>query len=252
MHIYTLKDESDDNNFTYLICGATEAAVVDPGNAELVIDALRVEDLPLAHILVTHHHVDHTAGCRELKDAYGCDVIGPDDMRLPCLDLVALDGEDVEAGPALFRVLSVPGHTRTHVAFHSPALGAVFTGDTMFTAGCGRVFEGRHEDLLCSLQRLAMLPDTTRVYGGHDYIRKNLDFSRRVDPGNPHIVTLLQMLEEHMWDGEAIAPLSLRAEKLVNPFLRCGSEGLRNGVGLPNGSELEVFRRLRDMKDRSE
>lgn len=252
MHIYTLRHESDDSNFTYLVCGATEAVAVDPGDAELVIDALRVENLPLAHVLVTHHHADHTAGCRDLKDEFGCDVIGPDDLRLPCLDIVAADGEDVEAGPARFQVLAVPGHTRTHVAYYSPSLAAVFTGDTMFTAGCGRVFEGRHEDLRRSLQRLAQLPDITRVYGGHDYIRENLEFSRHVDPANPHVGTLLQMLEEHMWDAEAIAPLSLRAEKLVNPFLRCGAEGVRHAIGLPRGSEAQVFRRLRDLKDRWE
>ncbi len=229
--------------------------VVDPGDAAPVIAELSGRGESLAAILLTHHHPDHIGGVDGLLDWSGANVpvIGPYDSRIKRLTRRVADGERVElANLGLeFTTLAVPGHTLSHIAFYGH--GALFCGDTLFSAGCGRLFEGTPEQMNASLNRLRDLPAQTRVYCGHEYTAANLRFALTVDPGNE---------EARRYDGRVAAlraadapslPSTIAIENRVNPFLRCDSPVIRAAAAARAGRSLaapaEVFAVLRAWKD---
>ena len=211
------------DNYIWLMHGRdpTCVAVVDPGDATPVETALEAGGLTLEAILVTHHHADHTGGIETLLATRDVPVFGPQNERIPDLTvpLAAGDRADLETLGLAFDVLDVPGHTAGHIAFYGH--GALFCGDTLFSAGCGRLFEGTPAQMLASLDALAALPDDTRVYCAHEYTLSNLKFARAVEPENTAIAEYTGRAEQRRRADEPTLPSTLGLERKVNPFLRC-------------------------------
>ncbi len=237
------------DNYIYVAREGRSAAVIDPGQATPVLSVLQRFGATLEVVLLTHHHTDHAAGCRELKLATGCRIVGPDDRRVPGLDQSVRGGEDIPFGSAAFRAVAVPGHTRTHVAYFAGGVPAVWTGDALFACGCGRIFEGTPEDMWRAMLRLRELPDETLLYGGHDYTMENLEFAAHVDPGNAAVrERLAEYAARSAEDRDR--PSTMGLEKATNPFLRADTIEMRKAMGLAFGSPAEILGELRRRKDR--
>ncbi len=228
-------------------------AVVDPGDAAPVIEELRRSDLQLAAILLTHHHPDHIGGVPELLRLAEVPVIGPKDERIATRSQTAVEGQEIEL-PELglaFKTLEIPGHTLSHIAFWGH--DAVFCGDTLFSAGCGRTFEGTAQQMNTSLERLRALPPHTQVYCGHEYTASNLRFARAVEPDNGACADYQAQVTRLRANGEPTLPSTLALEIQVNPFLRCDTPAVRHAAQQKAGSALtdnaQVFGVLRAWKD---
>lgn len=224
---------------------------VDPGDAGAVLDYARQNHLGLDAILITHHHADHAGGIPELLRAFpNAAVYGPLDPRIPGLTKVVRDEDIIHVGPCDFRILSIPGHTSSHIAYQEPSHQWVFCGDTLFSAGCGRVFEGTMTEMQQSLHKLRALPDATKVFCGHEYTRNNLRFATLVEPDNNQIKVYASHLDAHK--GEISLPSTIGLEKQVNPFLRTDL-GLMHEFAEENGIDcrdsLAVFTAIRQAKD---
>ena len=238
-----------EDNYIYVLASAGAAVVVDPADAAPVLRVLKQLNAKLTHILVTHHHFDHVAGAAELKRASGCVVIGPDDPRIGALDEAVSDGEDVEAGPWSLKVLSTPGHSHTHISFYAPGFGLLWTGDTLFAGGCGRLFDCPPELMWSSLQKLARLPDATQFFCGHEYTVDNLRFASEMEPSNPDVAARLLAAVAARQDGKPTLPSTIGLEKKTNPFLRLRSPELRSKLTMADATDLAVFAELRRRKD---
>jgi hydroxyacylglutathione hydrolase len=233
--------------------GSMRALVVDPGDARPVLEALQAAGLALDTILVTHHHADHVGGVAELVAATGAQVFGPATESLPFACQGVRGGEHVVI-PSMgldFEVIDVPGHTAGHVAYHGH--GVLFCGDTLFSGGCGRLFEGTPTQMLGSLDALAALPDDTRVYCAHEYTLANLRFALQVEPGNADLQAWqheAQALRQH---NRPTLPTTIAREKRVNPFLRARSPAVRRAAEARAGHSLsapaDVFAEIRRWKD---
>jgi len=239
------------DNYAYLVTDAGQGvfAVVDPSEAEPVIKALG--ERKLTHILNTHHHPDHTGGNLALKERYGAVVVGPekDRERIPGIDVGVSEDAPWMFGKHVARILEIPAHTKAHIAFHFPDDGIVFTGDTLFSMGCGRLFEGTPAMMCASLAKLMALPDETRVYCGHEYTFNNGRFAVTLEPGNTALQTRLRDVEARRARNESTMPTNMALEKRTNPFLRTGSAEIRRSVGLVEASDAEVFAEMRRRKD---
>lgn len=236
------------DNFIYLIHDSGLAAVIDPTESKSPIATARTLGLELELVLLTHHHADHTGGCPALKRA-GCTIVGPADQRFSHLDRQVSDGDHIALGSGAFEVISVPGHTNSHVAYYSPRDSLLFSGDTLFACGCGRLFEGTPEEMWNSLQKLRKLPDKTQVYSGHDYTLENLEFAADLDPDNTTIRAWLAEVRDRIQAGLPTVPSLLGREKAANPFLRADSEGVAEAVGLAGSPSFKVFAEIRRRKD---
>lgn len=228
-----------------------QALVVDPGEAAPVEHALAKRRLRLHAVLLTHHHPDHVAGAAALRAHHAVPVYGPHDPRVDGIISHPLgDGDDVslEAPRAQFRVLAVPGHTLSHIAFAGE--GLLFCGDTLFSLGCGRLFEGTPAQMLASLDRLAALPGDTRVCCGHEYTAANARFAAEVDPANPALHVRIREVAALRAASEPSLPVPLASEQACNPFLRVDSEALIDW-GQQRGATERVarFAALRAAKD---
>lgn len=244
-----------DDNYIWLIGtpGSRQVAIVDPGDADPVIEVLEREVLEPLAILITHHHGDHTGGVAELVERYSLPVYGPARERIPALTHLVSEGDTVELEPLglEFRVLDTPGHTRGHVCYVGH--DALFCGDTLFTAGCGRLFEGSTEQMTESLSKLAALPETTLVYCAHEYTAANLRFALVVEPDNPDILARRDEVARRRARHESTVPESMLVEKKTNPFLRCGVPAVvaaaERFAGKRLGSLAAVFGTVRHWKD---
>lgn len=250
LHLTPIPALSD--NYIWLLADANgNAVIVDPGDAEPARRALREHGLRLRAIILTHHHPDHTAGVGELVDQ-GVSVYAPLDERIAHATHRVADGDLVElAAPAVsLRVIAVPGHTRSHVSYVGE--GMLFCGDTLFSLGCGRLFEGTPEQMLASLDRLAALPGTTRVCCGHEYTAANGAFALDVDPANAALRERLAEVHALRADGRPSLPSTLASELDCNPFLRIDCTALRQrfDADLADPDDrIQRFARLRAAKD---
>ena len=237
------------DNYAYLVSdpAAGLCAVVDPSEAAPVEAAL--EGRRLTHILNTHHHWDHSGGNRELKEKFGAEVVGPekDRSRIPAIDVGVDEAGGWRFGEYAVRILEVPAHTKGAIAFVFE--GAVFTGDTLFALGCGRLFEGTPEMMVQSLAKLAALPDETRVYCGHEYTLANARFAMTLEPGNADLAKRFREIEALRAKGAPTVPSSIGLEKRANPFLRTTSAEIRVALGMETAGEVEVFAEIRRRKD---
>lgn len=238
------------DNYAYLVCrqGRREAVVIDASAAEPVLAALHRERLELAAVLSTHHHFDHVGGNEELRERFGVPVhaFRGDRGRVPAQTHDVDDEATFEVAHLLIRPLHVPGHTRGAVAYCVD--DAVFTGDTLFVAGCGRLFEGTADQMAASLtDKLGVLAPETRVFCGHEYTVANLRFAAFVEPDNPAVARKLAWAQEQMDADRPTVPSTIEDELATNPFLRCAEPTIVDRFG--PGTLAEVFAALRSAKD---
>ena len=211
------------DNYIWMLHNGRQAIVVDPGDSAPVLEALQKLGLELQAILVTHHHADHVGGVDAVREATGAAVYGPARENIPEPLQRLAQGDTVDALGLRFGVIDVPGHTAGHIAFYCPDVdGAplLFCGDTLFSGGCGRLFEGTPAQMLGSLDQLAQLPDDTRVCCTHEYTLSNLKFARAVEPGNVALLNYITACEALRADGQPTLPSRLDVEREINPFLR--------------------------------
>jgi hydroxyacylglutathione hydrolase len=228
-------------------------AVVDPGDAAPVEAWLDAHpDWVLSDILITHHHHDHVGGVERLKHISGATVYGPASENIPARDVALKDNDIASVLGWEFDVYAVPGHTLGHIAYYHH--GLLFCGDTLFAAGCGRLFEGTPDQMHHSLSRLAALPEDTLVYCTHEYTLSNLKFAAAVEPTNADIAARLEKVTQQRQNGVMTLPSTLALEKLTNPFLRTAETLVKQKVderaGAQNRAPSEVFAALRAWKDK--
>lgn len=243
------------DNYIWMINRPDEpyAVIVDPGDAQPVLKALDHYQLRLCAILITHHHYDHCAGIGKLLEHFTVPVFGPAKESVKGVTH-SLKGNDKIECPHInlaFHILDIPGHTKGHIAYY--AQNMVFSGDTLFTGGCGRLFEGTDEQLCNSLQSLANLPDDTFVYCGHEYTEGNLQFASLVEPNNQNLKQRLKNVEELRAKNLPTVPATLASEKQTNPFFRYENpeiiQAIEHYAGNKLKSSLEIFSGLRRWKE---
>ncbi|HVI26536.1 MAG TPA: hydroxyacylglutathione hydrolase [Xanthomonadaceae bacterium] len=239
------------DNYIWTLAAGDGAVVVDPGEAGPVLAAAEAGLRP-ALLLLTHHHADHIGGAAALLERWpGLPVYGPDDDRIHLPFTRVADGDVVDCPPWRFQVLAVPGHTRSHLAFVGH--GHLFCGDTLFSLGCGRLFEGSPAQMLASLDRLSALPDDTRVCCGHEYTLANAAFARVVDPDNPALRRRTEDAAAMRQADRPTLPSTLAGERACNPFLRVDATPVRAAIaahlGQPPADRVEAFAALRRWKD---
>ncbi|MGQ3887699.1 hydroxyacylglutathione hydrolase [Legionella sp. CNM-1927-20] len=239
-----------DNYIWLLIDTMGNVICVDPGEAKPVMDYLKRTGFSLKAILITHHHMDHIGGVDELCRANPKTIVyGPPDTRIPLVQHTLLNNDIVELNPWYFQVLNIPGHTSSHICYFETNKQLLFCGDTLFSAGCGRVFDGTYEQLLSSLTLLKELPEATKVYCGHEYTRQNLRFAATVEPNN---LVIQKYQRELNHSGACSLPSSIALEKQINPFLRINEPQVRNYAkmhGCDSDEPLAIFKQIRFNKD---
>ncbi len=237
------------DNYAYCIACGMDAAVIDASDARPVLDCLERRHLALRMILSTHHHADHTGGNIVLRKKTGCRIMGGD-RRIAGINRLLKDGEIVTEGAFTAEAIAVPGHTAGCMAFYFKELSALFTGDTLFYAGCGRIFEGNAHQLYGSLKKLCALPPETNIFCGHEYTLGNLQFAKAVEPRNRAIDERTVSVRMLLDNGRPSGPCTIEREMETNPFLRVDQEAVRNAAGLPGAPSEAVFSELRKWKDR--
>ncbi len=243
------------DNYIWLVqgSGSSKVAIVDPGDARPVLDTLNREKLEPVAILITHHHGDHTGGIRQILSHHNIPVYGPANEHITSMDHPLVEGDlvSLDGIPATFSVLDVAGHTSGHIAYSGHNM--LFCGDTLFSIGCGRLFEGTAQQMHASLEKIRALPDETMLYCAHEYTLDNICFAKVVEPDNPDLLHYESLCHETLDAGGATVPSRLQLEKRSNPFLRSHIQTVIDaaeqfaGRSLTSGSE--VFATLRHWKD---
>ncbi|XLR40786.1 hypothetical protein S83_025446 [Arachis hypogaea] len=242
------------DNYAYLLhdVNTGTVGVVDPSEAVPIIDALSRKNINLTYILNTHHHYDHTGGNEELKARYGAKVIGSgiDKERIPGIDIYLNDGDKWMFAGHEVHVMDTPGHTRGHISFYFPGSKAIFTGDTLFSLSCGKLFEGTPEQMQSSLTKIMSLPDETSIYCGHEYTLSNSKFALSIEPGNKELQTYAAHVASLRSKGMPTIPTTLKTEKATNPFLRTSSAEIRRVLKIADtADDAEALGVIRQAKD---
>jgi hydroxyacylglutathione hydrolase len=241
------------DNYSYVIHD-TEAdivGVVDPSEFDPINNFIKKKFNKIDFILNTHHHFDHTGGNLELKKNYNSKIIGSlkDERRIPGIDIKLLNDDVFKFGKIDFNIIFVPGHTSGHICFYSKKEKVIFTGDTLFSLGCGRVFEGTYLQMLDSLSRIKKLPRDTNIYCGHEYTKKNLEFCTKFEPDNKFLKDKKNWISSKLNKKEPTIPTTIENELKTNIFLRCDVFAVKKSLSMENSPEVEVFKKLRDLKD---
>ena len=241
------------DNYSYLLCDENTniIAIIDPSDFISCDEIIKKKYNKLDYILNTHHHFDHVGGNQKLKEKYKSKVLGSeiDKDRIPGIDIALKDKQNFKLGNSSLEVIFVPGHTKGHVAFYFEEEKIVFTGDTLFSLGCGRVFEGTYEQMFNSLNKLKNLPIDTKIYCGHEYTKKNLEFCLEYDLNNDYLRKKSNWINSKIESNSPTVPVSVDEEKKTNIFLRCNEPSIKNTLNLNNAYEQEIFSKLRDLKD---
>jgi hydroxyacylglutathione hydrolase len=230
-------------------------AIVDPAEVDPVVAAIDAAGGKLDLILLTHHHGDHIAGTDAIRARYGAKVVGAkaDAHRLPKLDREVSEGSEVDLGASTARVFETPGHTRGHISYYFADGHVLLCGDTLFSLGCGQLFEGTPAQMLASLDRLAALPDATAVCCAHEYTASNAAFALTVDPDNTALQARASAVRALRSEGRPTLPSTIALERATNPFLRCDTLALRAAIaarlGRAPADRVETFAELRRWKD---
>ncbi|MGB1261352.1 MAG: hydroxyacylglutathione hydrolase [Cognaticolwellia sp.] len=258
MQVSMIKAFSDNYIWAISSDSSNHMALVDPGDANVCIAFIEQQKLQLSSILITHHHPDHVGGIKQLSDycknkQWPLTVYGPENENIPLCDVRLNDSHSVTLADLnlTFEVLDIPGHTRGHIAYLSQ--DNLFCGDTLFSGGCGRLFEGTPRQMLTSLEKLSALPERTHVYCAHEYTQANLNFALSVEPSNSEVVHYYNQVLNIREQGMATIPTSIMREKKINPFLRCHLPSLMTSASEFSGDEisekLAAFTVIRGWKD---
>ena len=227
------------DNYSYLVIDErnNSACVIDPSESEPIINFIKKNNIKLRYILNTHHHFDHIGGNEELKKKFGSTILGfkDDSYRIPKIDVLLEDNQIWKAENFTAKIIHIPGHTSGHICFHFFNEKLVFTGDTLFSLGCGRIFEGTHKEMFSSLNKIKSLPEETKVYCGHEYTLNNSRFCINYDSKNMNLKKKIENIKKKIIDGLPTIPTTIKEELDCNIFLRT--------------KDLESFSKLRDLKD---
>ena len=241
------------DNYSYLIHDkiSNTVAIVDPSEFIPCDTIISKNYKKLDFILNTHHHYDHVGGNEELKKKYNSKVLGfeNDKNRIPQIDTVLKDNQEFKIGTLNFTTIFIPGHTRGHVAFYFKKERVVFTGDTLFSLGCGRVFEGTYKQMFQSLNKLKNLPGETKVYCGHEYTFKNLEFCLKFNPNNDFLKKKKDDIKLSLKNKKPTIPSTIADEIKANIFFRVNDPDVKKAINLENSPDIEIFTKLRDLKD---
>ncbi|MCP4395265.1 MAG: hydroxyacylglutathione hydrolase [Alphaproteobacteria bacterium] len=233
------------DNYAYLLhdeeTGVT--GVIDASEADPVMAAIEERGWELSYILSTHHHWDHTGGNLSVKEKTGCKVVGAklDAHRIPGIDVELSGGDEFKLGNSVAKITEIPGHTTGHIAFYFEEAEAVFCGDTLFSLGCGRIFEGTPAQLWNSIQKLRALPDETKMYCGHEYTYDCAGFAAYVEPENPYLREYVQKIVALRQAGEPTMPTTILTEKRCNPFMRADVSEFQKTMGMEGEDSAKVF-----------
>ncbi|MEE9411983.1 MAG: hydroxyacylglutathione hydrolase [Methylococcales bacterium] len=242
------------DNYIYLLHDTDKdvTAVVDPAIATPVLNLLAERNWRLDYILNTHHHSDHVGANLELNRATGCHIIGAekDQQRIPGIDQMVVEGDQFFIGKHQATVLEVPGHTSAHIAYWFNNDDLLFCGDTLFSLGCGRLFEGTPQQMWHSLQKIRNLPDQTQIYCTHEYTETNGRFALQLEPENRMLQNTMKAILQKRSQGLPTIPSSLGVEREVNPFLRVDNPVFQKAVGMNNTDPVSVFASIRQQKDK--
>ena len=241
------------DNYGFLLHDVSSGltAAIDTPEVTSINTALSDKGWKLTHIFNTHHHFDHAGGNAELKEQWGCEVVGAakDASRIPGLDKGVHDQEKFSFGGQEIEVFSVPGHTSGHIAYYLADASILFVGDTIFSLGCGRLFEGTASQMWSSLQKLMKLPDETVIYCAHEYTEANADFAITIEPDNEALQKRIMKVRGLRAELRPTVPTTLGLEKSTNPFLRAEENSIQRRVGMLGSEPESVFAKIRQMKD---
>ena len=242
------------DNYSYLIRDKKTnlVGIVDPSEFNPVDLEISKTYKKLDFILNTHHHNDHVGGNIDLKEKYNSKIICSiyDQKRIPGADIKKNDGDKFSLGETNFKIIHIPGHTLGHIAFYSEEASTIFTGDTLFSLGCGRIFEGTFEQMFESLKKIQNLPKNTMMYCGHEYTKNNGQFCVSIDKDNSKLKDRIQYVKNRAKKNLPTLPVTLGEELETNIFLRCDDKKIKNNLKMDNSSKLEVFIKLRNLKDK--
>ena len=243
------------DNYIWTLIKDGEVTVVDPGDPEPVSNYLNEKGLTLKNILITHHHFDHTGGIEKLTDLYGCEVYGPDGGHIKGIGVAIQDNQEFMITDVIFKAFATPGHTLDHLSYYvaDDSNPLLFCGDTLFSGGCGRLFEGSPKQMHASLSRLSELPGKTKVFCTHEYTESNLKFALAVEPNNSHLKEKFSEVLQLRSEDKETLPSTIGEELKVNPFMRCNELDVKKAAENFSNAQFsephEVLGCIRDWKD---
>lgn len=251
--IYIIPLLSDNYSFIFQCNHSKISACIDPADGPAIASFLKSKEINLDFILNTHHHYDHIGGNQYLKELYKCKIIGYEDdkTRIPLIDIPLTNNDSCKIGKHIFHIKHIPGHTTGHICYLNNEHKILFAGDTLFSSGCGRLFEGTYEQMYNSLEQLKNLPKATKVYCAHEYTINNIKFALTLEPNNQELLKKYKLCTKLLKEGLPTIPTTIKNELETNPFLRTLSTELRKSINKTSDSyNIEIFKHIRKLKDR--